>query len=136
MGVLYHRTIAGHPFLKFFWLFYINKKQAKFFNQSPWVSENVPVQHNKAASLIINEWELHKSKWNSSTSDLVIVNIYGYSVQCWIQFDVESLQEIQSVLITHGWVCFLKEVQYLASLRWVWITTPSGCYTSTHCFIE
>lgn len=34
------------------------------------------------------------------------------------------------------WVCFLKEVQYLASLRWLWLTASSGCYTSTYCFIE
>lgn len=39
-------------------------------------------------------------------------NIYGYSAQCWIQFSAESLQEIQSIPITHGWVCFLQEVQY------------------------
>lgn len=51
MGVLYHRAIAGHPFLKIFWLRYINKKQAKFFNQSPWVSENIPLQYDQAASL-------------------------------------------------------------------------------------
>ena len=78
MGVLYHRTIAGHPFLKFFWLFYINKKQAKFFNQSPWVSENVPVQHNKAASLIImsesyikaNETLVHPILWLLTSMDI------------------------------------------------------------------
>lgn len=34
------------------------------------------------------------------------------------------------------WVCFLQEGLYLASSGWVWITTPSGCYTRTYCFIE